>query len=169
MSTTCCDLCNAKSDHPSDIFTRFIPPPPDMASEAPPVRPVTTRVSRLAKFDATTSDYALRKKLETFAAQECKNTHHICARSKKIGSVEDIQREAPKWRRAQEYAGSVLKLLQRHYPITDLYAVTPLHQRQLTTPLDASINRNLQAGAKKTMTWEHANGRGTPDGVSSAL
>ncbi|KAI0689288.1 P-loop containing nucleoside triphosphate hydrolase protein [Cytidiella melzeri] len=174
MSTTCCNLCNAKSDHPSDIFTRFIPPPPDMASEAPPVRPVTTRVSRLSKFDATTSDYALRKKLDDFRCARMQEQYGYaialnlgpteimsdedleriasCARSKKIGSVEDIQREAPKWRRAQEYAGSVLELLQRHYPITDLYAVMPLHQRQLTTPLDASINRNLQAGAKKTMT-----------------
>ncbi|KAI0692169.1 hypothetical protein BC835DRAFT_1416746 [Cytidiella melzeri] len=155
-----------------------------MASEAPPAQPVTTRVSQLAKFDATTSDYALRKKLEDFRCARMQELYGYaialnlgsteimsnkdlkritsCARSKKIGSVEDIQREAPKWRRAQEYAGSVLKLLQRHYPITNLYAVTPLHQRQLTTPLDASINRNLQAGAKKTMTWEHANGRGTP-------
>ncbi|KAI0705898.1 hypothetical protein BC835DRAFT_1228232, partial [Cytidiella melzeri] len=95
----------------------------------------TTRISCLPKFDLLASDYVLRKKLDDFrrARMEELYSHAIalnlrptdvmsdeelerivsCARLKKIGLLEDIQREVPKWCRVQVYAESVLEILHR--------------------------------------------------------
>ncbi|KAI0682463.1 P-loop containing nucleoside triphosphate hydrolase protein [Cytidiella melzeri] len=116
QSAVCCDLCNNKSDSPSDIFIKLVPPLTEMEANSDH-GPSVGRASRLPKYTMTSSDFALRAKLDNFRCQNmlkfygyaqsknmgptdimCDNTLKriaLCARFRKLVSPENFRREVP--------------------------------------------------------------------------
>ncbi|KAI0699968.1 P-loop containing nucleoside triphosphate hydrolase protein [Cytidiella melzeri] len=183
QSAVCCDLCNDKSDSPSDIFKKLVPPLTEMEANSAH-GPSIGRASRLPKYTMTASDFALCAKLDDFHCQNMLNLYGYaqsknmgptdimcdnmleriasCARFKKLVSPEDFRREVPKWRRAHEFGGALMVIIQKHYPVTGLYTTTPLRQRQpaahnlannaSTSAADSSLStkKNVTCSACKT-------------------
>ncbi|KAI0682720.1 P-loop containing nucleoside triphosphate hydrolase protein [Cytidiella melzeri] len=169
QSAVCCDLCNDKSDSPSDIFKKLVPPLTEMEANSAH-GPSIGRASRLPKYTMTASDFALRAKLDDFRCQNmlnlygyaqsknmgptdimCDNTLECiasCARFKKLVSPEDFRREVPKWRRVHEFGGALMVIIQKHYPVTGLYATTPLRQRQ---PAAHNLANNTSTSAADSL------------------
>ncbi|KAI0681764.1 hypothetical protein BC835DRAFT_1301814 [Cytidiella melzeri] len=75
-----------------------------------------------------------------------------CARCNKIASLEDVQREVPKWQRARELSQEILVILQSHYLLTNLYATTPLRQRPSNLPAPANSTADVAATVRKVVT-----------------
>ncbi|KAI0083689.1 hypothetical protein BDY19DRAFT_863082, partial [Irpex rosettiformis] len=130
-SSICCELCNPKLDHPSSIFTQYTS---SSMVENSSTRSVS-RQSTLSKFVPGPIDYELRRSLDAFRCEAMQKRHGpavarnlgpvdimsdvileriaACARFKKILSLDDLQREVPKWLRILEYGPEVLTIIHR--------------------------------------------------------
>lgn len=130
-SSICCELCNAKLAHSSDIFARYLSP----LIDEKPLRS-TLHPSLLSKFAPGPVDYELRRSLDDFRCQKMQERYGpaiarnlgpidimsdkilerivACAHLRKVRSVEDLQREVPKGWRIQEYGHDVIAIIQTY-------------------------------------------------------
>ncbi|KAI0704919.1 hypothetical protein BC835DRAFT_1410257 [Cytidiella melzeri] len=160
----------------SNIFQKLVPPPTEMEANSAH-GPLIGRASRLPKYTMTSSDFALCAKLDDFCCQNMLNLYGYaqsknmgptdimcdktlkriaaCVRFKKLVSPEDFQREVPKWQRVHKFGGALMVIEEKHYPVTGLYATTPLRQCQ---PAAHNLANNASTSAANSSSSTKKNG-----------